>query len=83
MVYTKNSNRRYVFQHILVMENHIGRRLRKGETVHHKNGIKNDNRIKNLELWTKPQPAGIRAMDALEWAREIIKMYEPIEKLLV
>lgn len=39
-----------VWEHRYIMEQHIGRKLSRKEHVHHKNGIKTDNRLDNLEI---------------------------------
>lgn len=67
--------RGYVREHVVVMEEMLGRYLLPGENVHHRNGQRDDNRPTNLELWVKSQPAGQRAADLLAWALEIVDRY--------
>jgi hypothetical protein len=59
------------------MEQFLGRQLLPTEEVHHRNTVRHDNRIENLELWTTSHPPGMRAEDATAWAVELLRRYSP------
>lgn len=71
-----------IMQHVYVMSEHLGRPLRPGETVHHKNGIRHDNRLENLELWVSKHPAGQRVEDVVAFAWEIAHEYPEVWRKL-
>lgn len=65
----------WALEHRVVMSDHLGRPLERHESVHHVNGVRADNRLENLELWSSWQPPGQRVEDKIRWARDLLAFY--------
>lgn len=62
-------------EHTYIMIKHLGRPLHKGETVHHINGDRLDNRLENLELWHRSHPPGQRVEDKIRYCIDFLELY--------
>ena len=87
-VYVKGShkfrpNENWIREHIIVMENYLGRRLEKYEVVHHIDGDKHNNDISNLDLCTIDEHNNCHAKSELivfELYKKDIVGYDSINK---
>lgn len=76
-----NANKRgRILEHTFVMSEYLGRPIMPGETIHHKNGVRDDNRIENLELRSHQHGMGARVSDMVEFCTDYLRRYAP-EKL--
>lgn len=77
LYFRKPTSKASVKHHRIVMENFLNRKLYSYETVHHRNGDRQDNRPENLELWCKKHVPGQRTEDLVEYAIWILNQYVP------
>ena len=82
----KSTGGKQRLEHRRIVEQLLGRKLKRHETVHHVNGQRGDNRTDgplqnfrsgNLELWSSWQPAGQRVADKVEFAVSLLREYAP------
>jgi len=67
----------YCMEHRLIMARHLNRCLLPWEIVHHRNGVRDDNRLDNLKLF----PSQTQHTPSTHWQKEIIKLQGRIAEL--
>lgn len=75
--YSMTDKKGYVLEHRLVMAKYLQRCLLPWEVIHHKNSIKDDNRLENLELL----PTNRQHLPSMLWQRELVKRDSQIQQL--
>ena len=64
-----------IMEHRYVMQNHLGRELYPEETVHHRDGNRQHNKIENLELFSSRHGPGQRVIDKVQFAIDMLRLY--------
>ncbi|MFW5794345.1 MAG: HNH endonuclease [Bacillota bacterium] len=68
----------WMYYHIYLYSQYLGRAIKREENVFHKNGLTEDNRIENLELWSKAiLPEERRVEDMIRFCVDYLSEYKP------
>jgi hypothetical protein len=64
----------YVYEYTLIAEEMLGRYLKAGEIIHHKNGDQTDNRPENIEVITQSEHINLHRKDMQNdaWRKSLV-----------